>query len=101
MQSAGPGLQLLIYYGAVMASRQEREQQPGGVLQGPGPGANMVSDKSINIGDLQTHRTAPLPNTTHHHTHYIYHRFKNPLSQQQFVLETSILGSRNLTLLML
>lgn len=58
MQSAGPGLQLLIYYGA---SRQERERQPGGVLQGPGPGTNTVSDKSINTVDLQAHRAALLP----------------------------------------
>lgn len=82
MQSAGPGLQLLIYYGALPASRQEQERQPGGVLQGPGPGANTVSDKSINTGDLQTHNAAPLPNTAHHthrhrHTRYIHHRFEN------------------------
>lgn len=44
MQSTGPGLQLLIYYGAATASRQKWEQQqPGGVLQGPAPEANTVS----------------------------------------------------------
>lgn len=37
-QSAGPGPQLLIYYGAVAASRQERERQPGRVLRGVGVG---------------------------------------------------------------
>lgn len=104
MQSAGPGLQLIIYNGAVAASRQEQEQQPGGVIQGPGPGANTLSDKSINIGDLQTHRAAPLQTLPTIYSPPPSHSppfKKNSLSQQQFVLETSILGSRNLTLLML
>jgi len=56
MQSTGLGLQLLIYYGAVTASRQEREQEgsPRGLAQGP----TQCLTKSINIRDLRTHRAA-------------------------------------------
>lgn len=68
-----------------------------GVLQRPGPGASTVSLKSINIGEVQTDRAAPLPSYTHpsYQQHHISCINYCSLSHHQFVKEAHILDGYN------
>lgn len=107
MQNAGPGLRLLFTMEpSPQADRSEsssKEDYTRSLAQGP-----TQSDKSINTGDLQNaqHCTAtklPHPPTAHRHVTLVTFTtvFADFTFLQQFVLETQVLDSGNLTLLML
>ena len=74
VQRAGPGVQLLIYHGAHLAAsslRQLQQQQP---MVGPAPGANTLSDSSINTGGVSPPQDHTGAKHQHHHHHQNHHR---------------------------